>query len=104
MVSYSCGTKTHYFRVVLDGLYLGLELVDLALVGRMGNGQVVHGKGPKGGVELRAEVVPDPVRVEGNHSLVYWCHYLFTGRHILLDLLLLPVPLLCFLQFIVPRL
>lgn len=95
---------THYLRVLFNGLDLGLELVDLTLVGRVWNGQVVHGEGPEGGVELRAEVIPDPGRMEGHHSLMHRCHDLFTGCHILVYLWLLPVAFLCFLQLIVLRL
>lgn len=100
----SGGASTHYLWVLLDGFDLDLELVDLTLIGSMWDGQVVHGEGPKGGVELRAEVVPDPGRVEGHHSLMHRCHHLFTGCHILVYFLLLPVAFLCFLQLIVLRL
>lgn len=93
----SWGPTTHYLSVLLDGFDLGLQLVDLALVGCMWNGQVIHGERPEGGVELRAEVVPDPGRVEGHHSLMHRCHHLFAGCYILVYLLLLLVALLGFL-------
>ncbi|KAF3841222.1 hypothetical protein F7725_007084 [Dissostichus mawsoni] len=86
--------------VVLDGLDLDLELVDLAVVGRMRHGQVVHGEGPEGGVELRADVVPDPGRMEGHYGLMHRSHHRLTRCHVLVDLLLLPVTLLCFLQLV----
>ena len=99
-----CGPTTHDLRVLLDGLDLDLELVDLTLVGRVWNGQVVHGEGPEGGVELRAEVVPDPGWMEGHHGLVHRRHHLFTGCHVLVYFLLLPVAFLGFLQLVVLRL
>lgn len=95
---------THHLRVALDLLDLSLELIDFALVGRMWHGQVVHSEGPKGGVELRAQIVPDPGRVERYHGFMHRCHHLFTGRYILVYLLLLPVALFCLFQLIVLRL
>lgn len=92
---------TYDLRVLLDGSDLSLELVDLSLVSRVWNCQVVHGEGPKGGVELRPQVVPDAGRVEGHHSLVHWRHHLFARRHILVHLLLLLVAFLRFLQLII---
>lgn len=99
-----CGPTTHYLRVLLDGLDLCLELVDLALVCGMWNGEIIHGEGPEGGIELRAKVIPDSGRMEGHHGLVHRCHHLLTGSHILVYLLLLSVAFLRFLQFIVLRL
>lgn len=93
--------STYDLRVLLDGSDLNLELVDLSLVSRVWNCQVVHGEGPKGGVELRPQVVPDARRVEGHHSLVHWSHHLFARRHVLVHLLLLLVAFLRFLQLVV---
>lgn len=93
--------STYDLRVLLDGSDLNLELVDLSLVSRVWNCQVVHGEGPKGGVELRPQVVPDAGRVEGHHSLVHWSHHLFARSHVLVHLLLLLVAFLRFLQLVV---
>lgn len=95
---------THYLRVLLDLLDLRLELIDLTLVGSMWHGQVVHGEGPEGGVELRAEIIPDPGWMERYHSFMHRCHHLFAGRHVLVHLLLLPITFFCFLQLIILRL
>lgn len=92
---------SHHLRILLDLPDLGLELVNLPLVSCMWNCQVVHGEGPEGGVELRAEVVPDSGWVEGHHRLVHRLHHLLTGCHVLVIFLLLLVALLCFLQLIV---
>lgn len=94
-------TVSHHLRVLLNLPDLGLELVNLSLVGRMWNCQVVHGEGPKRGVELRPEVVPDSGWVEGHHRLVHRLHHLLTGCYVLVIFLLLLVAFLRFLQLIV---
>lgn len=94
-------TGSHHLHVLLDLSDLGLELVHLSFVGPMWNCQVVHCEGPEGGVELRAEVVPDSGWVEGHHRLVYRLHHLLTGCHVLVIFLLLLVAFLCFLQLVV---
>lgn len=97
-------TVSHHLRVLLDLPDLDPELVNLPLVGRLWNCQVVHSEGPEGGVELRAEVVPDSGWVEGHHGLMHGRHHLLTGCHVLVNFLLLLVAFLCFLQLIVLRL
>lgn len=94
-------TVSHHLRVLLDLPDLGLELVNLPLVGHMWNCQVVHGEGPEGGVELRAEVVPDSGWVEGHHGLMHRRHHLLAGCHVLVKFLLLLVAFLHFLQLII---
>lgn len=93
--------STYDLGVLLDGSNLSLQLVDLSLVSRVGNRQVVHGEGPEGGVELRPQVVPHARRVKGHDGLVHGRHHLLARRHILVHLLLLLVAFLRFLQLIV---
>lgn len=55
---------SYHLCVLINGPDLHLELVDLAVVGVVGDRQVVHSERPEGGVELRTQVVPHARYVE----------------------------------------
>lgn len=91
----------HHLCVFIDGLDLHLQLVDLPVVGVVRHRQVVHGEGPEGGVELGSKVIPHFGQVKRHDGLVHRGHNLLAGCDVLMDLLLLPVALLCLLQFVI---
>lgn len=92
---------SHHLCVFIDSLDLHLQLVDLTVVGIVRHRQVVHGEGPEGGVELRSNIIPHFGQVKRHDSLVHRGHHLLAGCDVLMDLLLLPVALLCLLQFVI---
>lgn len=92
---------SHHLCIFINGLDLHLKLVDLPVVGIVWYRQVVHGEGPEGGIELGSKIIPHFGQVKRDDSLMHRGHNLLTGCNVLMDLLLLPVALLCLLQFVI---